>query len=795
MGVAMIARNAAETIGPCLDSIRPFVEQVVVCVDVLTTDDTAKVARAHGAEVHPIQISTWHECDAHGRVLAQHFARARDESFTYLRDDLDWWMWLDSDDVVYGADKLSTILPQLDDKYIGAWLPYWYSTINGTPNTVFHRERILRPRVGWEWKFRVHEVVKPQHDGPWFGTQDIRIVHQEGIHKTDSSAARNLLLLEIDLEETGDDPRTLFYIGNQFFAMAQWELAIEWYERLLSLRHHNPYERWQSAIYLSMAYERVGNLELATQSAFVALDEKPEHPEPYFRLACINNRAGRFEQVVWWTRIGRTMCTEPPFFVFKNPLDYTFNNRTTLGDALAQMGYLKQAREEWEAAYAVLQDPQIGAAIERAKGMELAEGQASDFVHALDAMDRYVLPAGYAPAGNGLVRAMYDSLAPEVRAFGRVRDAAIPRLLAHRPDTQPRVVFWCGRSMESWSPATLNTTGIGGSETAVVEIARRFAADGWRVDVYNGAGHMEGVYDDVGYWDPERYQREVADAFVSWRQPRKLDTGDHRACLLWCHDLNYGPLDTHVMTEWDRVLGVSQWHAQMLKRYYDLDGVGYVPNGINLERFTAKPVERVPMRVVYASSPDRGLLRLLQLWPAIVAAEPGATLEVAYGWDNLDKAIASGRGDLAAFKARVEHLLATTPGVTWHGRLPQDKLAQLYGSADAWCYPSSFLEVSCISAMEAMAGGAVPVASACGALRETIGDAGILIPGMPEERSFGPLFVRSLLALLTSPQIRTPLMYRGKKRAEELTWDKSYEEHWKLLVASLLEPSKELVCA
>lgn len=788
LGVAMIARDAAETLGPCLDSFRPYVEQVVVCVDERTTDKTAGIAREHGATVFPIKVSDWHECDYHGRVLAQHFAQARQESFAHLDPALDWWMWIDADDIFVHPEKLAEILPKLDPKYIGVWLPYTYSTIMGQSNTEFHRERILRPAVGWDWKFRVHEVVQPRVEGPWFGTEDMKIQHQEGFHRSEESATRNLRLLEIDLEETPDDARCIFYVGNQYFAMANWPAAIEWYERLLGLGHRNPYERWQSAIYLSMAYERLGDLTNATQSAFVALDEVPQHPEPYFRLASIANRAGRFEQAVWWTNMGR-QGTTPPYFVFKNPLDYSFNNRTVMGEALIQLGAFDAGQKEWEQAASVIPDPQIMGGLERLAKMRGLIGQADDtarLMHGLESLD-----------SNGFVEELYDRLDPDVRAFPQVRNVAIPNIMAHRPNTQPRIVFWCGRALEEWAPPTLNTTGIGGSETAVVQIAKRFAAAGWRVDVFNGAGRFEGVHDNVGYWDPERLTPDqTMDTLVAWRQPMGVSLPMRSTTrVLWCHDLNYGPLTPGWQQGFQKVLGVSAWHAGMLRQYYDLEEaqVDFVPNGIELDRFTG-PTAKMPMRCVYASSPDRGLLRLLGLWPKVVEAEPGADLRIAYGWENIDKAIGAGRRDLAALKHSVEQLIEKTPNVTWLGRLPQDQLAELYQSAQAWTYPSEFLEVSCISAMEAMAGGAVPVASAVGALPETIGDAGILIPGMPHSRPWSTTYLSSLLALLTDPQIRMPLVYRGKERVKAQTWDASFNK-WQSIVEQLLSGSGEAVRA
>src|SRR2546422_7586801 len=118
------------------------------------------------------------------------------------------------------------------------------------------------------------------------------------------------------------------------------------------------------------------------------------------------------------------------------------------------------------------------------------------------------------------------------------------------------------------------------------------------------------------------------------------------------------------------------------------------------------------MRCVYASSADRGLLRLLALWPEIRRAEPGAELKIAYGWDTIDRMIATGARNMEGFKQQVTTLTERTEGVEWLRRRPQGKLAPVYASLHPWPHPPRFLEGSCIRPMGAMAGGARPVTPA-----------------------------------------------------------------------------------
>ena len=237
------------------------------------------------------------------------------------------------------------------------------------------------------------------------------------------------------------------------------------------------------------------------------------------------------------------------------------------------------------------------------------------------------------------------------------------------------------------------------------------------------------------------------------------------------------------MARWGRVLGVSAWHGQYLAQVYGLSNTDYVPNGIELDDF-AEPAVKVPFRVVYGSSPDRGLAKLLRMWPSIVENEPSAELHVAYGWETIDKSIRLGATQLIPVKQEITDLLAKTPGVKWLGRLKQKDLHALYQSATVWAYPTSFLEVSCITAMECMAAGCVPVTSRTGALPETIGDAGLLVDGDTYSESWDEFFVSVLRGAIVSPEARAVYSQRGIERAKAYTWDEAFSR-WESLISSL----------
>jgi glycosyltransferase involved in cell wall biosynthesis len=134
---------------------------------------------------------------------------------------------------------------------------------------------------------------------------------------------------------------------------------------------------------------------------------------------------------------------------------------------------------------------------------------------------------------------------------------------------------------------------------------------------------------------------------------------------------------------------------------------------------------RRPHSFIWSSSPDRGLDELLSWWPAIRQLWPDASLNIYYGWDNVN-AMLDSRPWLASFKARVQQL-ARQPGVTWHGRIGQRELAQRAMETQFWVYPSKlpeelgggeWHETFCITALEMQAAGVIPVMAGVGALPE-----------------------------------------------------------------------------
>lgn len=341
------------------------------------------------------------------------------------------------------------------------------------------------------------------------------------------------------------------------------------------------------------------------------------------------------------------------------------------------------------------------------------------------------------------------------------------------------VAIHTGGAWQRWSPLDIDSRGLGGSETAAVRLADALDEEGWVVTVYGDV--EQGVHKNVVYRHVETFDPlEHRDILIGSRLPELFDRPINAGRkMLWLHDTDCGDRLTPERAEQlDDVLVLSGWHQMhVISRYPFLDGkLRIIRNGVDLDRFTSaddNPVRK--RRLLYTSSPDRGLDILLELWPHIRRRCPGATFEFAYA--PVYQAIAGQDPTVGKHHARIQEL-AAQKGVTGHlDGLSQPALARLMLESRVWCAPSyntphdtPFYETSCIGAMEAQAAGLHVVASAWGALTETV-TAGVLVDEEPNSDAWRAALVDEIVRGLTDPAAAAAAEELGPLAAGELGWD------------------------
>lgn len=348
---------------------------------------------------------------------------------------------------------------------------------------------------------------------------------------------------------------------------------------------------------------------------------------------------------------------------------------------------------------------------------------------------------------------------------------------------RPLLAIHAGYAWEPWTPDSLEH-GIGGAETAAVHLAESLGRSGWRVVLFGCCPQREGIYGSVEYRDASTFDafaaRHHLDVFVASRWVDLLEKplkASRR--YLWLHDtramgtpLGSGDKVRALYPALDGIFCLSPWHREHVMHVHGIPGdrIRVTRNGIDPERF-AMHVARQPHRLIYSSSPDRGLDVLLDLFPRIRAELPDAELHVFYGFDNWDKSLAA-RPDPSqhAWRARVTAAMQQ-PGVYNRGRIGQRQLAEEMLRSDVWLYPTSFHETYCITALEAQAAGVVCVCSGLAGLMTTVADRGVLLDGDARSPEYQQQAIGAVLDLLRDRPRREALVERARTWALTQTWD------------------------
>jgi len=326
------------------------------------------------------------------------------------------------------------------------------------------------------------------------------------------------------------------------------------------------------------------------------------------------------------------------------------------------------------------------------------------------------------------------------------------------------VVIFGSNAFEDWGPDSL-VTGCGGSEEAIIHLSKRWAEMGWDVTVFNNCPKEEDR--DGVHW--RRYEdfnpRDGFNILISWRNNAFLDPKIAEKKFVDIHDvprLSSFPADSLKDVQ---MMAKSQYHRECFPNLED-DNFTIIPNGIDYKQFPPNPV-KTKNNLVWTSSYDRGLLPLLEMWADVKKEVPDATLDVYYGFGLLDSSPAGKHKDYRVWKDNMERLLAQD-GVTHHGRVGTDEIAKAYLKAEAWAYPTSFPEISCITAMKAQAAGAIPVSTDYAALKETIKE-GILIEGDSKDPEVVEEFKTKLIELLKDDKKKEDI--RAKLGKHDFSWN------------------------
>lgn len=207
------------------------------------------------------------------------------------------------------------------------------------------------------------------------------------------------------------------------------------------------------------------------------------------------------------------------------------------------------------------------------------------------------------------------------------------------------------------------------------------------------------------------------------------DLRDDKINVLWQHNniddenmikmMQYRPLVENI----DQFVFVSNYQYEVFKSRFNLpaDRCHVIRNATEPFPVKEKPTDKI--RLIYTSTPWRGLGILLKSFELLdrndVELEVYSSVKI-YGKEFADE-------NQHKFEP-LFNIARSMKNVKYNEYLPNAQLRERLGQSHIMAYPSAFAETSCLAAIEAMAAGCKFVGSSFGALPETCGVFGDLVP-------------------------------------------------------------------
>ncbi|MDJ1169428.1 glycosyltransferase family 1 protein [Roseofilum sp. BLCC_M154] len=339
-----------------------------------------------------------------------------------------------------------------------------------------------------------------------------------------------------------------------------------------------------------------------------------------------------------------------------------------------------------------------------------------------------------------------------------------------RPKVWPNksIVYYTGATQRVWTPETLKV-GLGGSETAIIQLTKVWVKLGYTVTVYNNCGTEAGIYDGVEYRHYSEFnQYDEFDILIIWRYPWRLYART-KAKRIWLdlHEvMQPDQVTKSKLKNFDCVFVKSAYHRSLLPEIEETT-IAIIPNGVDPSYFEYSKCYKDPYKLVYASNYIRGLERMLQYgWPIIKKEIPEAHLHIYYGWSGNDFS----KPEVQAWKEKMIALMNQS-GVTDHGRIGVEKLIQEKSTASIHYYGCTFQEIDCISVRESAAVGCVPVTTDYVALSEK--NYCMKAPGNPYKQTTQEAVAMKIIELLNNQDRLEEIRQEFQQLAQEETWENS----------------------
>jgi len=680
INLCVMVKNGGELFKKMLNENLPFIDRYTI-LDTGSTDGTQDNIR---------------------EILKDKEGNLYEEPFINFRDSRNRLLDLAGNDYVFNV--------MLDDTYvlkgsIRETLFFFRSTRHSSLSVIVNSTdlhyascRITRSQKKYRYKYRLHEIIDSGDEKsillPDYSIYIEDYADEYMNNRTLERKKYDLQILFEDLKEYDNDPRVIYYIAETYLCMKDYENAVKYYNLRAETKdtENAGYgDEIQDALYKSAVLSK-DHLNAPWDKSLIALLNTYEYdkkrPDALFVIGLEYENRNEKLLAYNFMKSSFMLGSNPPIQMNKKVDMY---NRHIPEYLIPYCYHFKDYQCGYEASVRRLRYEKFKDINERNKYVNWKNA----FTLLLEGQQRI--------------------------------DEIVEKNLKVK-DEKPLFIFLTAGGWSPWNGKSLETKGLGGSETCIIKYAELVAKmNKFEVLVVCNCDE-EIVHNNVKYISLNRiyelFTHNIECVFIHrYTEYIPLFTRNNIKTLFCAHDLfRSGELivqDDYLL----KTFALSEFHKKAMDEEFPL--LSNISNilhyGISVDDYSPKKIKN---SFIYSSFPNRGLIILLKLFPKIIEKYPSATLNIYCDFDNeWTKNFYSKELDL------MKEIINSSENIINHGWVNKETLTKAWNSAEYWFYPCIFAETCCLTALEAGASKTLAISNHLGALSETIGDRGLIIEG------------------------------------------------------------------
>lgn len=580
-----------------------------------------------------------------------------------------------------------------------------YSLLIKSDDTEYYSNRVTKSKNKLRYIYTIHEVIQKDDNinvvipatRSWIF--DMRADYME--NRTMGRKEYDLECLFDMIKEYPDDPRHLYYVAQTYNLLEKPELAAEYFFK----RAFHPVEGFDQ--------EKIDALFEMTRIYNYKLNKPWEECERYYKLVCEwdpERPEGFYFLAIHYYLEGK-MDIAYPYFKKALEVGFPVHRQYSLKPTLS---YFYAPKFVAQLAYGF---------------KEFNIGKKACEVFLANSEHKAVKSLSEFESESKIIR-NWNSIYGFLLQMDPVQP--VPTI----PE-KPILCFVADGGFNQWSGKNILTTGVGGSETYIIEMARYIKQlTDFEVVVFCNCEQDE-VFEGVKYVHLRRFFNVVSTTYIthcfisrySEYIPVAIE-GHVEQIHVVLHDLGLTGDIIPINPKIKNIFCLSEWHVEHFLQTFPQfkDRTRPFHYGIDFTNFIVNDVKKIKRSFIYSSFPNRGLLTILNMWPMIIQRYPDATLNIFCDLDN-NWVNTYYLEEVSQIKLLLNTIFSNSKSIKNHGWVDKKTLAKYWNTTDVWFYPCKFKETFCLTALEAAATKTYVITNDLAALQNTVGDRGDIILG------------------------------------------------------------------